>query len=175
MTLFGPRIRRAALAGLALSTLLAPVPVYAGTAEVELLQSYVGAWKGRGIVIGAERETVVCRMTLDKGNQGKVNYSGRCAMAGTTVSVNGTLAYIDASRRFEAAMTTNVGFTGLAVGQRRGDNVVFNLRERAEDAKGNDLTVAATITLSGAQISVDFDVTFNETGGTLQANVPFTK
>lgn len=175
MTLFGPRARRAALAGLALTALLIPGPSLAGTAEVELLQSYIGSWKGRGVLTGAESETVVCRMSIDKGNQDKINYSGRCAMAGTTVSVRGTLAYIDANRRFEAAMTTNAGFSGLAVGQRRGNGVVFNLRERETDEEGNDLSITASITLTSAKITVDFNVVFNETGDTIRASVPFTK
>lgn len=175
MKMFGPRARRIALAGLAFSALLAPVPAFAGPAEVELLQSYVGSWRGRGVVTGAERETVLCQMSISKGNQDKVNYRGRCAMAGTTVSVNGTLAYIDASRRFEAAMTTNAGFSGIAVGQKRGNDVVFNLRERVEDEAGKPLTVTAAITLTGARIMVDFNVVFNETGQSLAAQVPFAK
>ena len=171
----GPLARALAVAGLMLSALLAQAPALAGTAEVELLQSYIGSWKGRGIVTGAEQETVICRMTIDKGNQDKVNYRGRCAMAGTTVSVNGTLAYIDASRRYEAAMTTNAGFSGIAVGQSTGGGVVFNLRERVADEDGKPLTVTAAITLTGARIMVDFSVVFNETGQSLAAKVPFTK
>ena len=175
MKLFAPATRLSALAGLALSAMLAPAPALAGAAEAELLQSYVGSWKGRGIVTGAEQETVVCRMSIDRGNQDKVNYRGRCAMAGTTVSVNGTLAYIDASRRFEAAMTTNAGFSGIAVGRKQGSGVVFNLRERVEDEEGKPLTVTAAITLAGARIMVDFNVVFNETGQSLAAAIPFTK
>src|SRR5690606_32501067 len=118
----------------------APAPTYAGPAELTLLQSYIGDWRGRGQLIGAETETVVCRLSIKPGNSGKVNYSGRCAMAGTNLSVNGTLAYIDAARRFEAAMTKNATFSGVAVGQKRGDGIVFNLREREKDEEGRDLT-----------------------------------
>ncbi len=175
MKLTAPRTRRALLATLALAAMLAPAPAWAGRAEVDLLHSYIGAWKGRGVVTGARQETVVCRMTIDKGNQDKVNYSGRCAMAGTTVSVNGTLAYIDAKRRFEAAMTTNAGFTGVAIGNKRGDSVVFNLREAVEDEEGNDLDVTADITLAGEKVTVDFLVVFRESGDSLRATVPFTK
>lgn len=176
MKLLGPLARSVAIAGLsAASCLAATGPVFAGKAEVAMLQSYVGSWKGRGQLVGAESESVVCRMTISPGNNDKVNYSGRCAMAGQTVSVNGTLAYIDAKRRFEAAMTTNAGFTGLAIGQKRGGGVVFNLREKEQDDKGNDLQITAGITLTEARITVDFNVVFLETGDTISATVPFTK
>lgn len=175
MKLYGPLARLVAFAGLVFATALAPAPALAGPAELALLESYVGAWKGRGQLIGAETETVVCRLSITNGNAGKVNYSGRCAMAGTNLSVNGTMAYIDAARRFEAAMTSNVTFTGVAVGQRRGDGIVFNLRERQTDNEGRPMTITASITLNKGKILVDFNVVFNQTGDTLTASVPFTQ
>ncbi|HHY49724.1 MAG TPA: hypothetical protein GYA10_08265 [Alphaproteobacteria bacterium] len=176
MKLLGPLARSVAIVGLSAAGCLAATgPVFAGKAEVAMLQSYVGSWKGRGQLIGAESESVVCRMTISPGNDDKVNYSGRCALAGQTVAVNGTLAYIDAKRRFEAAMTTNAGFTGLAIGQKSGGGVVFNLREKEQDDQGNDLQITAGITLTEARITVDFNVVFLETGDTISASVPFTK
>ena len=100
--------------------------------------------------------------------------TGRCAVAGTNLSINGTLAYIDESRRFEAAMTSNATFTGLAVGQRRGDGVVFNLREREVD-EGQPVTITAQIALRGGQIDVGFNVVYEENGDTLTAEVPFSR
>lgn len=175
MKLFGPLSRAVALAGLVALTPMAASPVFAAKADVELLQSYIGTWKGRGEMIGAEKEAVVCRMTLSPGNDDKVNYSGRCTLAGTTLSVNGTLAYNDSANRFEAAMTSNVTFNGLAVGKRVGNGLVFNLKERDKDEEGNDLTISAAITLKPEKINVDFDVLFNANGSTLKASVPFTK
>ncbi len=175
MKLFGPLARVVAFAGLAFASALAPAPAFAGPAELALLESYVGAWKGRGQLIGAETETVVCRLNITDGNGEKVNYSGRCALAGNNVAVNGTLAYIDAARRFEAAMTTNATFSGIAVGQKRGDGVIFNLRERETDEEGNDMTITAAIVLDGGKIIVDFNVLFNASGDTIKASVPFTK
>ena len=175
MKLFGPLARVVAFAGLLIAGITAAGPTYAGRAEVELLQSYVGSWKGRGVLIGAESETVVCRLTISPGNADKVNYSGRCALAGTNLSVNGTLAYIDSARRFEAAMTSNATFSGLAVGRRQGNGVVFNLRERETDEEGNDMTITASITLVSGRISVDFNVLFNASGDTIKATIPFTK
>jgi len=177
MKLDGPLMRMVALAGLLVAAPMAAAPAYAAAADVALLKSYVGEWRGRGQLIGAESESVVCRLTLSPGNQDKVNYSGRCSLAGTTVSVNGTIAYVDAARRYEAAMTSNVMFTGLAVGRKQGSNIVFNLREKNKDEAGNDLTVTAAIILGGGgkSIGVDFGVVFNATGETLKASVPFSK
>ncbi len=178
MKLLGPLSRIVALAGLlAAIPLAAAAPAYAAAADVALLKSYVGSWKGRGTLIGAETEAVVCRLTLSEGNGDKVNYSGRCSLAGTSLAVNGTLAYVDANKRFEAAMTSNVTFSGLAVGKKSGDDIVFNLKERNKDEEGNDLTVTADIILKdkGAAIGVNFQVVFNATGNSLKASVPFTK
>lgn len=175
MKLFGPLTRTAALAGLLVAGSLAAVPAEAGTAEVQLLKSYVGNWKGRGTLIGAESEAVVCRLSLSEGNADKVNYSGRCSLAGTNLSVNGSLAYNDARNQYEAAMTSNVTFSGIAVGKRQGDSIVFNLRERNTDEEGNDLTITAAIVLRSDKINVDFSVLFNATGDSLKATVPFTK
>ncbi len=175
MKFLGPLSRTLALAGLLFVGAFAATPVLAAKADVELLQSYVGDWRGKGEMVGAETETVVCRLSLSKGNQDKVNYSGRCSMAGTVLSVNGTLAYNDASNRFEAAMSSNATFSGLAVGKRQGNALVFNLRERNKDEAGNDLTLSAAITLRQEKIDVDFKVTFNATGETLTASVPFSK
>ncbi|MBK8083475.1 MAG: hypothetical protein IPK28_06320 [Devosia sp.] len=175
MKSFGPRLRRIALAGLVAIAGSAATPALAGKADVELLKSYVGDWKGRGQLVGAEKETVVCKLALTPGNQDKVNYSGRCALAGTTLSVNGSLAFSDVNKRYEAAMTSNVSFTGLAVGKRQGDTVVFDLKERNKDEAGNDLTVTARIVLAADKINVGFHVVFNATGDSLRAEVPFSK
>ncbi len=171
----GPLSRILALAGLLLVAPLSVTPVMAATADVELLQSYIGDWRGKGEMVGAETETVVCRLSLSKGNQDKVNYSGRCSLAGTVLSVNGTLAYNDAANRFEAAMSSNATFSGLAVGKRQGSALVFNLKERNKDEAGNDLTVSAAITLRKEKINVDFKVVFNATGESMTASVPFSK
>jgi len=174
---FGPLARTVGLAGLLVVTPMAAAPAMATPADVALLKSYLGTWKGRGQLIGAESESVVCRLSLSEGNADKVNYSGRCTLAGTTLSVNGTLAYSDQNNRYEAAMTSNVTFTGTAIGKKTGDGIIFNLKERNKDEEGNDLTVTAAIALKGkgTAIQVDFNVVFNATGDTLQASVPFTK
>jgi hypothetical protein len=170
----GPLSRAVTLAGALFAMPFAAAPTQAGPAEVALLQSYIGEWRGRGTMTGDRSETVVCNLRLNQGNQDKVNYSGRCALAGTTLSVNGTLAYIDNLGRFEAAMTSNASFSGIAVGQRRGDGVVFNLRER-DQAEGEPVTITSQIALSGGAINVQFNVVFEESGDRLAASVPFSR
>jgi len=175
MTVLGPLSRAAALAGLLLTAGFTAAPAFAGPAEVALLKSYIGEWRGRGTLVGASQESVVCRLTLSQGNQDKVNYNGRCTLAGSNLSVAGTLAYVDASRRFEAAMTSNATFSGIAVGQKRGNGLVFNLKERTPDEEGQEMSIAAQIALTGEDISVAFEVVYIESGDSLTAQVPFTR
>ena len=170
---FASLSRAAALAGLL--AVSGAAPALAAPADVALLQSYIGDWRGRGVLVGANTETVVCRMSLTQGNQQKVNYSGRCTLAGTQLSVAGTMAYIESSRRFEAAMSSNATFTGIAVGQKRGNGLIFNLRERDKDEEGKDLNISAQITLNGDAIDVVFEVVYVESGDSLRAEVPFNK
>ena len=102
-------------------------------------------------------------MALSKGNGGKLNYTGRCSLGGAQLAVSGTIAYVDANHRYEAAMTSGIGgFRGVAVGQKQGDKIVFDLQQRANDDEGNDISIAANVILSAATtISVDFHATFN--------------
>jgi len=164
--------RAIALAGLAISA--AAGPAAAAPADIALLHSYLGDWRGQGTLYGARTHPVDCRMTVKRGNADKINYSGRCAFAGANLSLNGTLAYIDALQRYEAAMTTNAAFSGIAIGQKRGNGVVFNLHER-ERSEGKDLTITARIVLMDGEITVEFNAIFDETGESLYASVPFSK
>jgi hypothetical protein len=175
MTLFRPLSRGLALAGLLLSMGAAVSPVVAAPADVALLKSYIGDWRGQGTLTGADTQPVVCRLSLMEGNNDQVNYSGRCTLAGNILSIAGTLAYIASSRRFEAAMSTNATFTGYAVGQRRGNGLVFNLRESDQDDEGKEMNISADITLSSDAIKVAFEVVDIATGESLQAQVPFSK
>lgn len=166
---------RLLVVALAAAGSMAALPAQAAPADVALIQSYIGEWRGRGVLIGANTETVVCRLSLSQGNEDKVNYSGRCSLAGTQLSVAGTMAYIEASRRYEAAMTSNATFTGLAIGQKRGSGLIFNLRERDEDEEGKDLNITAQINLQEESIEVVFEIVYVESGDSLRAEVPFTR
>jgi len=174
MSFFGPLTRAAALAGLLVSAGAAG-PALAAPADVALLKSYIGEWRGRGVLIGASQESVVCRLSLTQGNQDKVNYNGRCTLAGSNLSVAGTLAYVEAAKRYEAAMTSNATFSGIAVGQKRGNGVVFNLRDRDQDEEGKDFNISAQISLANEGIKVVFEIVYVESGDSLRADVPFSR
>lgn len=174
MKLFGRRSYVAGLVALAVTSTMAVFPVRAGEAEIALLQSYIGNWKGSGVVTGgAEPEAFNCRLQVTKGNMGKINYAGRCSLVGMNLSVAGTIAYIDAAGRYEAAMTSNAGFSGIAIGRKLSGGVVFDLRERNVDEEGTDMTIESRVRLQSGEVAVEFHVLFNETGERMQATVPF--
>lgn len=165
----------AAMAAIVLSGLLA-APAQSGAPELALLTSYVGDWRGEGVFVGGEApESFRCRLTIAKGKQAKINYSGRCSLVNMNLSVNGTIAYNDVARRYEAAMSSNAGFTGLAIGRKQGDTISFDLTEKQTDRGGNDVRIGSRILLIGDSITVDFEVEFNNSGEILTASVPFKR
>lgn len=173
MNLLGPVTRGLVLAGFLAAGSL---PALAGPAEISALDKYLGTWNGKGTVSGAQSQPVTCKMALSSGNGGKLNYTGRCSLGGAQLSVTGTIAYSDTNKRYEAVMNSGIGgFRGVAVGQKQGDKIVFDLHQRADDDAGNDITIAAKVVLAGTTMSVDFHATFNDTGDKIDANVPFTK
>ncbi|HTJ58759.1 MAG TPA: hypothetical protein VL418_14495 [Devosiaceae bacterium] len=174
MNKFEPLARIVSAAGLAVTIGTFAAPAFAGPAEIALLKSYEGNWRGRGQVVGTDSESVTCRMSLTEGNDDKVNYAGRCALAGSNLSINGTLAYIEASSRYEGAMTSNADFSGVAVGQKVGNGIVFNLKSRGLSDSAN-VEIATSITLSPGVITVNFRATDVKTGRMVNASVPFQK
>lgn len=163
------------IAAMALS-IFTIVPAQSGPAEMELLTSYIGSWRGEGVLTGgAEPEPFRCRLTVNKGNETKINYAGRCTLVRMNLSVSGTILYNDSTRRYEAAMSSNAGFTGMAVGRRSGDTISFDLAERQQDSGGNDVRIGSLLVLNGGVIHVDFEVEFNSSGHVLTASVPFSR
>ncbi len=164
------------IAAFAMMSLSVSVPAQAGDAEVALLASYVGNWQGQGALVGGdEDEPFRCRLAIATGNQGKINYTGRCTLVNATLSISGTIAYIDEQERYEAAMSSNAGFTGLAIGKINGDRISFDLRERQKDRSGSDVRIGSRILLSDGDITVNFEVEFNDSGEVLTASVPFSR
>jgi hypothetical protein len=164
-----------AIAAIVLSGLLA-APARSGEAELDLLTSYIGKWAGAGVLVGGKSpESFRCRLTIAKGNQAKINYSGRCTLINMNLSVGGTIAFDDASQRYQAVMSSNAGFTGLAVGRQQGDRISFDLTEKQKDRGGNDVRIGSRIQLIGNSITVDFEVEFNNSGEVLTASVPFSR
>ena len=152
-------------------------PAQAGPAEMDLLLSYVGNWQGQGALLGGQApEPFRCRLSISKGNQAKINYAGRCSLVNMNLSVSGTIAFDDASQRYQAVMLSNAGFKGKAVGKIQGDKITFDLQEKQADRAGNDVKIGSSITLIGnSSITVDFQVEFNNSGNVLTATVPFAK
>jgi hypothetical protein len=178
MNFAGPLSRAVALAGLTILSLPVAAPAFAAKADVELIKSYVGTWKGgsqlNGNFRGKPAGKVSCTMSLSPGNGDKVNFAGKCALAGTTMTVKGTIVYNDAGKRYEAAMTSNVSFSGLAIGKRQGNGILFSFKEKNKDEEGMGMAVNAAILLNPDKIGVNFDVAFDN-GEALSASVPFTK
>jgi hypothetical protein len=173
MNLFGPLSRALALGGVLICA--GALPVMAAPADIALLKTYLGTWKGTGTLTGAQTNPVTCRMSLTSGNSDKVNYTGRCAIAGQSISVTGTIAYVDANQRYEAVMNSGVGgFRGVAIGKKSGNGIVFDLQQRANDDAGNDISIASKLTLTPKKIDVVFHATFNDTGDTIDAKIPFS-
>jgi hypothetical protein len=169
---------RSAIAAIFLTGAIAavPAPATAGDAEMALLSSYIGEWAGESVLTGGEApESFRCRLKVSKGVQAKINYSGRCALVNSNLSVAGTIAFDDASGRYLAAMSSNVGFTGQAVGRKAGDDISFDLDTQQIDRGGNHVRIGADIALHNDTITVAFEIEFNDSGDVLRANVPFAR
>lgn len=151
-------------------------PAVSGPAELDLLTSYIGDWRGTGALVGGQKpEPFRCRLGIAKGTQAKINYAGRCSLIDMTLSVSGTIAFDDQSQRYQAVMSSNAGFTGVAVGRIQGKTISFDLREKQTDRGGNDVRIGSRILLQNNAITVDFEVEFNNSGQVLTAAVPFSR
>jgi hypothetical protein len=150
-------------------------PAYAGPTESAFLESYIGNWKGDGLLTGGEEdEAFNCRVSVTKGREGKINYTGRCSVAGLNLTVAGTIAYIEESKRYEAAMTSNATFTGLAIGRKQGTRVVFDLRER-DVHDGDDMTITSRVSLEKDTIGLSFKYVMEDDGFSMDAAVKFAR
>jgi hypothetical protein len=165
----------AAAAAIAVSS-FAVAPALAGPAEMDLLSGYVGNWKGNGVMVGGQQpEPFRCRMQVQKGNQAKVNFAGRCTLVNFNLSVSGTIAFNDKTRRYEAAMSSNAGFSGVAAGRIDGNRITFDLAEKQVDKGGNDMRIGSKVALVADTINIDFEIEFNNSGHVLTASVPFQR
>lgn len=172
------KVARTSLAALtALSLMSAAAPAFAAKADTDLLQSYVGDWRGKGkakLASTGENETVLCKMSFTESGNNKIGLNGRCSLAGSTLSMRGTVGYIEDKRRFEAVMSSNTSFQGVAVGKRSGKNLSFALNNVKSDS--NDaFDIAVSLKLSGKSINVRFDILHKKSGGKSVATIPFSK
>lgn len=160
----------------ALLALFSVAPAMAGPNELNVLTSYIGNWRGAGALVGdGKSEPFTCRLSIAKGNAEKINYTGRCSLVSANLSISGTIAFNDAAGQYEAAMSSNAGFTGLAIGRLQGQQISFDLKERDKDRSGSDVRIGSKILLANGDITVDFEVEFNDSGEVLRASVPFSQ
>lgn len=175
MTLNFP-LKKSLLTVATMAIFLAPAtPAFSAQADLDLLQSYVGSWKGRGETTSSgNTETLVCKLDITKSSTNKVGYNGRCSLAGGNLSIAGTMAYVVERKRFEAVMSSNTSFSGVAIGKRNGKGIAFELRDKNKE-NGKDYAIDAGIALNGEEISVDFTVLEVSSGKKILATVPFKK
>ncbi len=174
MNTFG-QLSRAAVIGAAMVA-SSVLPGFASS-QMDTLSQYIGNYKATGTMSGGQSQQVTCRMQLSKGNGDKLNYNGRCSVAGAQIAVYGTIAWVNDQNHYEAAMTSGIGgFNGIAVGRIVGNKIVFDLQQRGNDNEGTDISISAKVTLSGGNtVGVDFHATFNSSGDKVDVAVPFMK
>ena len=158
-------------AALVSGALFSPVAI-AAQKDLDLIQSYIGEWRGRGTLTapGQSAETVVCRLSITNSSPEKINFNGPCTLAGGNMKIHGTMAYIKG--HYEAALTSSTSFAGTAIGTRQGNDVTFNLQ--AKDEEGKTSNVEATFGLKNGNITVEFVITQDD-GSKIVANVPFVR
>lgn len=170
MKKLGPLSRAMAVLGIAMAGGFV-APALSAQADIDALKKYVGSYRGAGVFEGAQSERVQCTLTLAERGTDKVGFNGRCTVAGSRLSITGTMAFIN--NRYEAVITSNAAFSGKAIGRRQGENVLFEFRDSGKDEEGREMDLSADFALQGGKISVRFNVTTAD--GTYRATVPFTK
>jgi len=164
------------VAGAIFAMLGVVAPAAAGPAENDLLESYVGSWSGSGLLTGGDQpEDFTCRMQIKKGNGTRINFAGRCTLVNINLSMNGTVAYNDGAGQYEGIMSSSTRYSGLAIGHQRGNTIVFNFQQTQADDKGNEMAVDSKIILGKDEVTVDFVVSFADSGDKMRTTVPFSR
>ena len=137
--------------------LVAPVSASAAQRDLDVLQSYVGNWRGTG-TFGPpnELESIRCNLAVTQSaTPDRVSVNGKCAIAGGSVSIMGTMAYLADKNRFAAVITSGLGgLKGNAVGRRSGNNVSYTLVPDDPDIR-EQFNVDAKLSLKNGAIVVD--------------------
>ena len=123
---------RPIISGLFLALALAQTaPALAAQQDIDMLQAYVGSWKGFGNMgTGEKEETVGCKLTVTSSRPDRVTFNGQCALAGGAVKLYGTMGYIEEKNRFEAVLNSSSSFLQDKVAIRP----PFRFRHRVHDA-----------------------------------------
>ncbi len=169
---------RPAVAGFVLALAMAQAaPALASQRDIDLLQSYVGDWTGRGSMGTSDsKETVKCSLAVTSAVPTRVQFNGRCALAGGTFSLKGTMGYIEERNRFEAVLNSNVSFLQdqIAVGRRSGSGIIFTMQPSDAGTNAN-FNVDVDFALKNGTITVNAKVTDTSSGTTTTAKVPLSK
>lgn len=169
---------RPAISGLLLAlALVQAAPAFAAQRDLEILQTYVGDWSGRGTMgAGDNEETVVCSLKVTSARESTVTFDGKCAFAGARVSLKGAMGFVEERNRFEAVLNSDVGFLQdkIAIGKRSGSGIVFTMRPTDPETNA-ELDVAVDLALKNGIITFHAKVTDVASGATTTANVPLEK
>lgn len=171
MTLLRPFVS-AALLSLAL---FAPAAAMAAQRDIQVLQSYVGSWEGRGTFgSGDNAESIKCRLTVTSAKPETAQFNGVCAIAGKSMSIRGSLGYFADKNRYEATMTSNADFNGTAIGRRNGSSIDFTMLP-ADDEGGARYKISAGLSLRNESIVVKARITDTVENFSTSANVPMDR
>ncbi len=163
------------LAMLLCSALFITPPAFSAQKDVDLLNSYIGNWKGSGkLLTDGNSETIRCKLSVTDSPGSKIGYKGRCAVAGANISIAGTMAFIEEKKRFEAVMSSSTSFSGVAIGNRIKNGINFYLKDRNAET-GDKYEIKSSIDLNGDIIGINFSVTNTTTNRVIKAKIPFSK
>jgi hypothetical protein len=149
--------------------MLLPQAGWAAEQQAAFLNSYVGAYRGDGQLVGNTTETMACRLDVTASGPQRLRYTGQCVIAGERLPLRGTISYSDREERYEASAT---GF-GSVVAAERGNGIVFALG-RDYRRSGRTGSFQATFALSGGAITLQLQVSDNAEGG-YTARVPLSR
>ena len=74
----------------------------------------------------------------------------------------------------EAVMSTSTSFSGVAIGKRESDNLIFQLSDKNAET-GDSLKIDSDIKLIDGELSINFTAENITTGRIIKAQVPFTQ
>lgn len=171
-------LRRAAFCGILTATLFGAGAASAAPDDVALLHDYLGVWEAPAKVTGplGDFGNVICRLEFLDGSGDKVNFTGGCSFSLATITMTGTMAFIEATGNYESVMTTSVGFTGRAIGVRTENSVRFDLLGvTGEEEEVNKLAASASFTMADGIIDIGLSLVLRDTGDRYVASATFAR
>ena len=171
-------LRRAVLGGSLIAGLLGAGPALAAPSDVALLREYLGVWETEATVTGplGDLKDVMCRLEFVEGSGDKINFTGGCAWSLATITMTGTMVFVEATGNYKSAMTTSVGFTGRAIGIRTGNSVRFDLLEvGGDEEETNNMAASAFFIMANGGIDIGLSLELRNTGDRYVASAAFAR